>query len=89
MQAWKARRGIEVIHRFLKQNLSFGHCQYWDIKAHQNWADLVVEAFHLILQVRKECPGTSWKVSQLQAAERCLDRVRTAVLQELSGLKAA
>ena len=89
MQAWKARWGIEVIRRFLKQNLSFGACQYRDIKAHQNWADLAVNAFHLILQVRKECLGASWKSSQLLAAARCLDRVRTAVLQELSGLKAA
>ena len=89
VQAWKARWGIEVIHRFLKQNLSFGACQYRDIRAHQNWADLAVDAFHLILQVRKECPGASWKSSQLLAAARCLDRVRTAVLQDLSGLEAA
>lgn len=89
IQAWKARWGIEVIHRFLKQNLCFGDCRYRDIKAHQNWADLAVDAFHLILQVRKECPGASWKSSQLEAAQRSLDRVRTAVLQDLSGLEAA
>ena len=89
VQAWKARWGIEVIHRLLKQNLSFGHCQYRDIRAHQNWAGLTVDAFNLILQVRKECPGASWKPSQLLAAARCLDRVRTAVLQDLSGLEAA
>ena len=89
VQAWKARWGIEVIHRFLKQNLSFGKCQYRDIRAHQNWADLAVDAFHLILQARKECPGDSWKSSQLLAAARCLERVRTAVLQDLSALEAA
>ena len=89
VQAWKARWGIEVIHRFIKQNLSFGDCQYRDIKAHQNWADLAVDAFHLILRVRNECPGLSWKSAQLQAAQRCLERVRTAVLQDLPGLEAA
>ena len=89
VQAWKARWGIEVIHRLLKQNLSFGDCRYRDIRAHQNWADLAVDAFHLILHVRKECPGASWTSAQLLAAERCLDRVRTAVLQVFSGLEAA
>lgn len=89
VQAWKARWGIEVIHRFLKQNLSFGHCQYRDIRAHQNWADLALDAFHLILRVRKECPGLSWKSAQLQAAQWCLERVRTAVLQDLPSSEAA
>ena len=89
IQAWKARWGIEVIHRFIKQNLSFGNCQYRDIRAHQNWADLAVDAFHLILRVRNEDPGLSWKSAQLQAAQWCLERVRTAVLQDLSGLEAA
>jgi hypothetical protein len=89
VRAWKARWGIEVIHRFLKQNLSFSKCQYQDIRAHQNWADLAVDAFHLILQVRKECPGLSWKSAQLQAAQRCLERVRTAVLQDSLRLEAA
>jgi hypothetical protein len=88
VQAWKSRWGIEVIHRFIKQNLSFGDCQYRDIRAHQNWADLAVDAFHLILRVRKERPGLSWKSAQLQAAQRCLERVRTAVLQDLPGLEA-
>ena len=89
VQAWKARWGIEVIHRFIKQNLSFGDCQYRDIRAHQNWADLALDAFHLILRVRKECPGLSWKSAQFQAAQRCLERVRTAVLQDLPSLEAA
>ncbi|WP_407540506.1 transposase (plasmid) [Deinococcus radiomollis] len=89
IQAWKARWGIEVIHRFIKQNLSFGNCQYRDIRAHQNWADLAVDAFHLILRMRNECPMLSWKSAQLQAAHRCLERVRTAVLQDLPGLEAA
>jgi hypothetical protein len=33
VKAWKARWGIEVIHRFLKQNLSFGDCRYRDVNA--------------------------------------------------------
>ncbi len=89
VQAWKARWGIEVIHRFLKQNLSFGDCRYRDIRAHQNWADLAVDAFHLVLRVRKQCPGSSWKAAQLQAAQQCLDRVRTAILDDLLGLEVA
>lgn len=89
VQAWKARWGIEVIHRFLKQNLSFGDCRYRDIRAHQNWADLAVDAFHSVLQARKERPTASWKAAQLQAAEQCLDRVRTAVFDDFLGLEAA
>ena len=89
VRAWKARWGIEVIHRFLKQNLSFGNCQYKDIKAHQNWADLALDAFHLILQERFAFLEESWKSSQLRAAEACLERVRTALLRDLSELEAA
>ena len=89
VRAWKARWGIEVIHRFLKQNLSFGNCQYKDIKAHQNWADLTVDAFHLILRERLAFPEESWKSSQLRAAEACLERVRTALFRDLSELEAA
>lgn len=79
VSAWKSRWGIEVIHRFLKQNLSFGKCQYRSIVAHQNWADLAVDAFHLILDVRKTCPTVSWKDAQLQAAQISLERLRTAL----------
>ena len=88
VSAWKSRWGIEVIHRFLKQNLSLGKCQYRSIVAHQNWADLAVDAFHLILKVRKTWSTMSWKDAQLQAAQISLERVRTALFLDSTHLEA-
>ena len=79
LRAWKARWGIEVIHRLVKQNLSFGKCRYRHIMAHRNWAYLVVEALHAVLDVRKRNPGLTWRAAQLQAAQEHQEVVRTAL----------
>ncbi|GAA5449611.1 hypothetical protein Ddep01_03400 [Deinococcus depolymerans] len=59
LRAWKARWGIEVIHRFFKQNLGLGRCHCRTIQAQENWVWCVVEAFHAVLRVRREviCQG--------------------------------
>ncbi|WP_344982757.1 hypothetical protein [Deinococcus rubellus] len=42
LRACQAGWSIEVIHRLVKQSLSFGECRCRDIQAHRNWAFLVV-----------------------------------------------
>ena len=88
LRAWKARWGIEVIHRLVKQNLSFGKCKYRHIMAHRNWAFLVVEAFHAVLEVRKRNPGLTWRAAQLQAALEHREAVRTVLLPSCSLVEA-
>ncbi|MFK7602146.1 hypothetical protein ACI3L1_08020 [Deinococcus sp. SM5_A1] len=88
LRAWKARWGIDVIHRLVKQNLSFGKCRYRDIRAHQNWAALIVQAFHAILDVRKRHPELNWRAAQRQAAQKHLELVRTALFPSSCVLEA-
>lgn len=68
LRAWKARWGIEVCHRYLKQSLGLGKCQCLDVQAQKNWAWCVLEAFHEVLQVRRRHPGIRWKHAQSLAA---------------------
>lgn len=79
LRAWKARWGIEVIHRLAKQNFAFDKCSYRNIVAHRNWAYLVVQAFHAVLDVRKRSPGLTWRAAQRQAAWEHQNLVRTAL----------
>ncbi|WP_139322964.1 transposase, partial [Deinococcus marmoris] len=79
LRAWKARWGIEVIHRLVKQNLSFGQCRYRDIQAHRNWAFLVIQAFHAVLEVRKRDPELTWRAAQHLAAQEHRKFVLTAL----------
>lgn len=69
LRAWKARWGIEVIHRFFKQNLSLGRCRCRTIQAQENWAWGVVEAFHAVLRVRQEQSHVTWRAAQCLAAQ--------------------
>ena len=83
----------ERSQRRLKSNLehyhlSLGRCQYRSIVAHQNWADLAVDAFDLILEVRKTWSTMSWKDAQLQAVQISLERVRTALFLDSTHLEA-
>lgn len=79
LRAWKARWGIEVIHRLIKQNLGFTKCQSRTIIAHQNWAAIVLEAFIAVLDVKKREIGISWRQAQhIAATEHVLGAV-TAV----------
>lgn len=70
LRAWKARWGIEVVHRFAKQSLGAGCCHYYDIRAHENWMFCVLDAFHHVLQMRRTIPGLLWrKAKQLAYLE--------------------
>ena len=89
LRAWKARWGIEVIHRLIKQNLGFTKCRSQTIIAHQNWATLVLEAFIAVLDVKKRESGISWRQAQhLAATEHVLAAV-TAVSGERKFVQAA
>jgi hypothetical protein len=69
LRAWKARWGIEVIHRLMKQNFALGRCRCRTIQAQDNWAWCVVEALHAVLLVRQEQPQLTWRAAQHRAAQ--------------------
>ena len=77
LRAWKARWGIEVIHRFLKQNLGLGQCQCRKIQAQENWAWCAVEAFHAVVLVRQADPTLTWRSAQRLAAQNAKKGVLT------------
>ena len=89
LRAWKARWGIEVIHRFFKQNLGLGRCHCRTIQAQENWVWCVVEAFHAVLRVRREVPGMTWRAAQRQAAQNAEKYVLTGMEQDGPLLDAA
>ncbi len=79
LEFWKARWGIEVIHRYIKQNLSFGKCYSPSIKAQQNWASLVLDAFIAVLTVKKQDKSYSWRKAQKIAAAEHVDHAVIAL----------
>ena len=79
LRAWKARWGIEVIHRLIKQNLALGRCRCRTIQAQDNWAWCVMEAFHAVLLVRQEHPELTWRAAQRLAAQNAEMYVLTDV----------
>ena len=83
LRAWKAPWGIEVIHRYFKQNLGLGRCHCWTIQAQENWVWCVVEAFHAVLQVRREVPGMTWGAAHRQAAQNAEKCILTEVGQHV------
>ncbi|MFW8628003.1 transposase, partial [Deinococcus sp. ME38] len=89
LRAWKARWGIEVIHRFFKQNLGLGRCHCRTIQAQENWVWCVVEAFHAVLRARREVPGMTWRAAQRQAAQNARKYVLTGLEQDRPLLDAA
>ncbi|WP_168733394.1 transposase, partial [Deinococcus sp. Arct2-2] len=68
-RAWKARWGIEVIHRLMKQHFALGRCRCRTIQAQDNWAWCVVEALHAVRLVRQEQPQLTWRAAQHRAAQ--------------------
>lgn len=89
LRAWKARWGIEVIHRYIKQNLGLGRCRCRTIQAQENWAWCVVEAFHAVLKIRREEPGRTWRSAQQRAALEAKTDVLTEVKPDPTVLNAA
>lgn len=77
LRAWKARWGIEVIHRFAKQSLGAGRCHCNDIQAHENWLFCVLEAFHQVLRIRRKQPGSSWREARRLAFTVMKNSVKT------------
>lgn len=89
LRAWKARWGIEVIHRFFKQNLGLGQCRCRKIQAQENWAWCVVEAFHAVLLVRQADLTLTWRSAQHLAAQNAKNDVLTDVERHVAVLEAA
>lgn len=68
IRAFKARWGLEVMHRTLKQNLALTKCQCLSFIAQFKHFDFCIQALHLIRLERQRTPGLSWKQAQQQAA---------------------
>lgn len=80
---WKSRWGIETVHRFIKQNLGFSKSQCLTISAQQNWANAVLDAFIIVLEVRRRDGVKNWRAARLLAAQRCKNSAVTDALSAL------
>lgn len=69
VRIWKSRWGIEVVHRFIKQNLGFSKSQALTIQAQQNWVNAVLDAFIAVLTTKREKQLKNWRAAQEISAQ--------------------
>lgn len=79
IKAFKARWGLEVSHRILKQNLALAHCQCLRFLAQRHHADFCVSALLRIRNIRQTNPSLSWKQAQQLAALDATNALLTAI----------
>ena len=79
IKAFKARWGLEVSHRILKQNLALAHCQCLRFLAQRHHADCCVAALLRIRTIRQTNPALSWKQAQIHAALAATNALLTAI----------
>lgn len=79
IKAFKARWGLEVSHRILKQNLALAHCQCLRFLAQRHHADCCVAALLRIRTIRQTNPALSWKQAQKLAALDATNALLTAI----------
>ncbi|WP_093006070.1 hypothetical protein [Thermus arciformis] len=76
LEAWFCRWKAEVVHRLYKQNLGQGRSQARSFAAQLMHAELVVQAFHAMREVRLAFPGMAWRHAQRVAGERLLTEIK-------------
>ena len=81
IKAYKARWGLEVMHRTLRQNLALATCQCFAFAAHLRHFDWCIAALHRVRLERQREPTLSWKQAQQLAAKRAEDALLTEVNQ--------
>jgi hypothetical protein len=81
IKAFKARWGLEVMHRLLRQNLALTKCQCLAFIAQLRHLDFCIEALHRIRLLRQHDPGLSWKQAQELAAEQATSALLTETKQ--------
>jgi hypothetical protein len=89
LRAWKARWKIEVVHRFIKQNFQFAKCRSKKIRAHENWANLVLDAYFAVLIVKRRSENLLWCTAQQIAAEEYKNIAVTALSEKIKPIFAA
>jgi hypothetical protein len=80
IKAFKARWGLEVMHRLLRQNLSLAKCQCLAFAAQLSHFDFCIDALHHIRFMRSRDPSLSWK----QARKLTARHARNTMLTELN-----
>lgn len=81
IRAFKARWGLEVMHRTLKQNLALAKCQCLAFVAQLRHVDFCISALHLMRLERQRRPELAWKQAQQRAARRAKDALLTELTQ--------
>lgn len=84
ISAFRARWGLEVMHRLLRQNLSLAKCQCLAFVAQLRHLDFCIDALQRIRLVRSRDPVLSWKQAQTLAAQQA----RKTMLTESTWLAA-
>lgn len=77
LAVWKARWALEVCHRLYKQNFGLGKCQAQSFAMQLLHSSLVLRAFHEVCLVRRLSPLLTWRVAQVEAAEKFKNTVVT------------
>ena len=81
IKAFKARWGLELMHRTLRQNLALATCQCLSFVAQLKHFDFCISALHLVRLERQRDPTLSWKQAQKLAAERAENALLTGLNQ--------
>ena len=81
VKAYKARWGLEVMHRTLRQNLALATCQCFAFAAQLRHLDWCITALHHIRLERQRDPTLSWKQAQKLAAQQAGNALLTEVNQ--------
>ena len=70
IKAYKARWGLDVMHRTLRQNLALTSCQCFAFAAQLRHFDWCIAALHRVRLERQHNPILSWQRAQKLAAEK-------------------
>ncbi len=81
IRVYKARWGLEVMHRTLRQNLALATCQCFAYAAQLRHFDWCIAALHRIRLERRRDPTLSWKGAQQLAADKAKDALVTRLNQ--------
>jgi hypothetical protein len=82
IKAFRARWGLEVMHRLLRQNLFVAKCQCLAFAAQLRHFDFCIDALHRIRLRRQHDPGLSWKQAQKLAAQHARNTLLTELNQK-------
>lgn len=81
IRIYKARWGLEVMHRTLRQNFALAKCQSFAFAAQLRHFDWCIAALHRSRLERQRDPMLSWQQAQQRAARKAKNALLTGLTQ--------